>query len=63
VRSWHRRIAERLVSGYSAGTESIAAELARHFDMGESVEQAIHFYDLAGSRAERRSGGAEACVT
>ncbi len=56
----HRRIGERLEAGFKNVADTIAAELATHFDAGQSVAQAIDYYDLAGLRAGRRSGGAEA---
>ena len=59
-RLWHRRIGERLEAGFRGVADTIAAELAAHFDAGQSFAQAIHYYDLAGSRAGRLSGGAEA---
>ncbi len=60
TRLWHRRIAERLEAGFRGVADPIAAELAAHFDAGQSFAQAIHYYDLAGLRAGRLSGGAEA---
>ena len=60
TRLWHRRIGERLEAGFRGVADTIAAKLAAHFDAGQSFAQAIHYYDLAGVRAGRLSGGAEA---
>jgi DNA-binding winged helix-turn-helix (wHTH) protein/tetratricopeptide (TPR) repeat protein len=60
TRLWHRRIGERLEAGFKDVADTIAGELATHFDAGQSFAQAIHYYDLAGLRAGRLSGGAEA---
>ena len=59
-RLWHGRIAERLEVGFGDAVETIAAELAAHFDAGHLASKAIHYYALAGVRAEHRSGGIEA---
>ncbi|HEY2736276.1 MAG TPA: AAA family ATPase, partial [Polyangiales bacterium] len=56
----HRRIGERLETAYGDAVETVAAELAAHFDAASSAERAIHYYELAGLRAEHRSGGVEA---
>ena len=60
TRIWHRRIGERLEAGYGSAAEMIASELAAHFDAGQNVTRAIHYYNIAGLRAERRLGGVEA---
>ena len=60
TRQWHRRIGERLESAYGDTAEAVAAELAAHFDAAHSFGKAVLYYDLAGLRAGRRSGTAEA---
>ncbi len=60
TRRAHRRIGERLETAYGDAVETVAAELAAHFDAASSAERAIHYYELAGLRAEHRSGGVEA---
>ncbi len=60
IRIWRRRIGERLEAGYGRATETIASELAAHFDAGQDVARAIHHYGIAGLRAEQRLGGVEA---
>jgi DNA-binding winged helix-turn-helix (wHTH) protein len=55
----HRRIGERLETAYGDAVDTIAAELAVHFDAAQCTEKAIHYYELAGLRAENRSGGVE----
>jgi DNA-binding winged helix-turn-helix (wHTH) protein len=60
VRRWHRRIAERLEAGYGDDADTIAPELAVHFDEGQAFSRAAHYYALAGERARRRHGAYEA---
>jgi DNA-binding winged helix-turn-helix (wHTH) protein len=60
VRHWHRRIAERLESGYGEQAGAIAPELAGHFDDGQVFSRAAHYYILAGERALGRYGSFEA---
>jgi DNA-binding winged helix-turn-helix (wHTH) protein/tetratricopeptide (TPR) repeat protein len=61
TRAWHRRIGERLEAGYgAAAAANIAAELATHYDAGHNLARAAHYYELAGTRADRRTGGVEA---
>jgi DNA-binding winged helix-turn-helix (wHTH) protein/tetratricopeptide (TPR) repeat protein len=60
VRQWHRRIAERLEAGHGDDADSIAPELAVHFDEGHAFSRAAHYYALAGERARRRHGAYEA---
>lgn len=60
VRQRHRRIAERLEAGYGADADTIAPELALHFDEGHAFSRAAHYYAVAGERALRRHGRYEA---
>jgi DNA-binding winged helix-turn-helix (wHTH) protein/tetratricopeptide (TPR) repeat protein len=59
-RLWHRRIAEGLEAAYGAGAETISADLAAHYDEAKMVAKAVRYYGLAGERALRRFGRAEA---
>ena len=59
-RLWHRRIAEGLEAAYGASTETISAELAAHYDEAQLAGKAVGYYRLAGERAMRRFGRAEA---
>jgi DNA-binding winged helix-turn-helix (wHTH) protein/tetratricopeptide (TPR) repeat protein len=59
-RSWHRRIAEGLEAAYGGASESIAGELAIHFDHAQMIAKAVHHYCVAGERAMRRFGRADA---
>jgi predicted ATPase len=56
IRLWHRRFGERLESGYAADTDSIAAELAVHFEACHQYPKATAYYVDAGERAARRFG-------
>jgi DNA-binding winged helix-turn-helix (wHTH) protein/tetratricopeptide (TPR) repeat protein len=59
-RLWHRRIAEGLEHAYGASTGTIATEVAVHYDEAKVVAKAAQYYGLAGERAMRRFGRAEA---
>jgi len=59
-RVWHRRIAEGLEAVHGAGAEVIATELAAHFSEAQLVAKAVRYCELAGERAMRRFGRAEA---
>ena len=59
-RLWHRRIAEGLEVAYGAGAEAVSEELAAHYDEAQMVAKAVRYYGLAGERALRRFGRAEA---
>jgi DNA-binding winged helix-turn-helix (wHTH) protein/tetratricopeptide (TPR) repeat protein len=59
-RVWHRRIAEGLEHAYGASAETIATEIAVHYDEAKIVAKAVQYYGLAGERAMRRFGRAEA---
>ena len=41
-------------------SEAVAAELAIHFDEAQVIGKAVHYYCLAGERAMRRFGRADA---
>jgi len=60
IRLWHRRFGERLEASYGNETESIAAELAVHFDEGHEHLKAAHYYVTAAERAVRRFGTSSA---
>ena len=59
-RVWHRRVAEGLETAYGEGAEAVVAELAVHFDEAHVIAKAVHYYCVAGERAMRRFGRAEA---
>src|SRR5579859_3956076 len=59
-RVWHRRVADGLEAAYGAGADAIAAELAAHYDEAQLVAKAVRYHGLAGERAMRRFGRAEA---
>ena len=59
-RVWHRRIAERLEAAHGDSSETVAAELAIHFDEAQEIDKAIRHYCVAGERAMRRFGRADA---
>jgi len=59
---WHARIAEWLEIAYGESAESVAAELAVHFDEAQDFARAVHYYSIAGDRAARRFGRADALV-
>jgi DNA-binding winged helix-turn-helix (wHTH) protein len=59
-RIWHRKIAEGLEATYGESSEAIAAELAIHFDEAHDAKKAIRYHCVAGERAMRRSGRADA---
>ncbi len=59
-RVWHRRIAERLHAAYGESSEAVAAELAIHFDEAQATGEAIRYHCVAGERAMRRFGRADA---
>ena len=62
IRTWHRRVAERLEAAYGDAPEAIASELAVHFEESLVVAKAIHYYCAAGERATRRFGRSDALV-
>jgi DNA-binding winged helix-turn-helix (wHTH) protein/tetratricopeptide (TPR) repeat protein len=59
-RMWHRRVADGLEHAHGAAVDSIATELAVHYDEARIVAKAVRYYGLAGERAMRRFGRAEA---
>jgi DNA-binding winged helix-turn-helix (wHTH) protein/tetratricopeptide (TPR) repeat protein len=59
-RSWHRRIADGLEAAYGTSVETVAPELANHYDEAQVVAKAVPYYGLAGERAMRRFGRVEA---
>jgi predicted ATPase len=60
VRTRHRKIAERLETGYVGREEEVAGELAVHFELGQMPAKAGRYHVLAGERAARRCGYKEA---
>jgi predicted ATPase len=60
VRARHRKIAERLETGYVGHEEQVAAELAVHFEHGQMPTKAGRYHVVAGERAARRCGYKEA---
>jgi len=59
-RIWHRRVAEGLEAAYGESSEVVAAELAVHFDEARVISKAVHYHCVAGERAMRRFGRADA---
>ena len=59
-RLWHRRTAEGLELAYATSVETVAVELAVHFEAATLIGKAVRYYGLAGERAMRRFGRAEA---
>ncbi|HMJ56952.1 MAG TPA: AAA family ATPase [Polyangiaceae bacterium] len=59
-RAWHRRVAEGMEAGYGERSEVVAGELAIHFDEAQVIRKAVRYYCLAGERAMRRFGRADA---
>ena len=62
VRARHRRIAERLETGYVGHEEEVAGELALHFEHGQLPARATLYHVLAGEGAARRWGYQEAAA-
>jgi tetratricopeptide (TPR) repeat protein len=60
LRLWHRRIGDRLEAGYADAVDTIASELALHFDEGKVLVKAARYSALAGERAARRHSKVEA---
>jgi DNA-binding winged helix-turn-helix (wHTH) protein/predicted ATPase len=58
----HRRIGERLESGYGTQAEELAAELAMHFEHGQAYPQAIEYREQAAQNAIERSAYQEAAM-
>ena len=59
-RAWHRRAAQVIEAAYGERSEAVAAELAMHFDAAQVISKAVRYYCLAGERAVRRFGRADA---
>jgi adenylate cyclase len=59
-RTWHRRVADGLERAHGAAVDTIATELAVHYDEARTGAKAVRYYGLAGERAMRRFGRAEA---
>jgi predicted ATPase/DNA-binding winged helix-turn-helix (wHTH) protein len=62
VRTRHRKIAERLETGYVGHEEEVAGELAVHFEQGQMLAKAARYHVVAGERAARRCGYQEAAA-
>ena len=56
----HARVARRLKSAWRGTLDSIAAELADHFDRADEPARAIPYHHRAAAKALRRSANAEA---
>jgi DNA-binding winged helix-turn-helix (wHTH) protein/tetratricopeptide (TPR) repeat protein len=59
-RLWHRRVADGLEAAYGNRVEAVAPELAIHFDEAQLTGKAVRYYCMAGERAMRRFGRADA---
>jgi predicted ATPase len=51
---WHRRIGERLETGYGPQARDMAAELAAHFGQGRDPARAVQYLHTAGEQALQR---------
>ncbi len=60
ARTRHRKIAERLETGYAGHEEEVAGQLAVHFELGQMTMKAGRYHLVAGERAARRWGYKEA---
>jgi predicted ATPase len=56
----HQRIGMRLEAGYGARAGEIAAPLAVHFERGDEVQRAVHYWQQTGENAGRRHAYPEA---
>jgi DNA-binding winged helix-turn-helix (wHTH) protein len=61
-RVWHRRVAEDLEAAYGESSETVAAELAIHFGEAQVISKAVRYHCVAGERAMRRFGRADALM-
>jgi DNA-binding winged helix-turn-helix (wHTH) protein/tetratricopeptide (TPR) repeat protein len=59
-RAWHRRAGEGMEAGYGERSAEVAGELAIHFDEAQVLRKSVRYYCLAGERAMRRFGRADA---
>jgi DNA-binding winged helix-turn-helix (wHTH) protein/tetratricopeptide (TPR) repeat protein len=59
-RVWHRRVAEALEAAYGESSETVASELAIHFGEARVIGKAVRYHCVAGERAMRRFGRADA---
>jgi DNA-binding winged helix-turn-helix (wHTH) protein len=59
-RAWHRSVAEGMELGYGDLVDGVASELAVHFEHAQVIRKAVRYYCLAGERAIRRFGRADA---
>ncbi len=59
---WHGKIARVLESQYSGQRESVALQVARHFEAARSFLEAARYYRLAGRRAMQLFAPTEAIV-
>jgi predicted ATPase len=50
----HRKVGERIESGYAERAQEIAASLAEHFDRGHDTERCFHYRKLAAEQALSR---------
>lgn len=62
VRMRHRKIAERIETGFVGREEEVAGELAAHFEQGQMPAKAARYFVLAGEHAARRCGYKEAAT-
>lgn len=62
IRALHRKIGERLETGYAQNEEEVAAELAVHFDQGNMPAKAARYHLAGGDRAQRHYGLREAVL-
>jgi DNA-binding winged helix-turn-helix (wHTH) protein len=57
---WHRLVAEALERGYGDHAAEVAHVLATHFEHGERIERAMHYYVVAGERTAARFSNRDA---
>ncbi len=62
-RVWHRKVAEDLEAAYGESSEAVAAELAVHFSEAQVIGKAVRYHCVAGERAMRRFGRADALMS
>jgi DNA-binding winged helix-turn-helix (wHTH) protein/tetratricopeptide (TPR) repeat protein len=56
----HQRVGEALESAYAAAIDTVAGELAEHFERSGDVRRALRYLQRAAQRASQRDAGREA---
>ncbi len=60
--AFHRKIGERLEKAYGEHTQTVAPELALHFERGHDPDRASRYHQQAGEAAFQRSAAHEALL-